>query len=656
MQLYSQLSCIAESHTRAVNTDSALLEALNNRIVDLYATVLLYVMELVWFHSDEVNVYLLSELQVSRTVSMQRIKQAETNLLLLDEDIIPEPLEDLLATGQGDDVTLDDKKELIPQDIKELLEDLHVDPSSGLLRILSEDNIAMQELYHILLSLEAYQRFLDWNADCDNVLWITGEAGQGKSLLLTGVVQAPWRPKQTDAKPSYVSFFFFDYSRPPYDNVAAAIKNLIWFVIAKRPSLSRHLKGKRETTGKKHFDDPNDFPALSSVFFDMLEDEMFPNVHYIVNALDEASYSDGSRDIGTFLDLISTSVNGKSSGRIRWLISSDNSEKMKQAMDGRKSFHLDLGTDIPNIEYTVDSYIHGQVSRLATHKGYDDALKDIITRELFKVSCGNYLWVDVVCAALTDEDIWHAEDFLKQLTGNPDLRSLYGYMGNRIRDLPRDGKFCVEVLRVMSLVRRSLLVEELESLVRLAPRVNLRAIIQKCSGFLRISEGFVSFHHQSAREYVRECFLNNTTRLEFHAALTSRCLEALAVRLSNKNIGQQDCGKVAQTGPTRTAANGQYSLIHWITHLYEICKALATYKLKERTRWAVTWYNVKQFLENDFVPWVDVLRRENILITAASKLQKVDLCLEGKVSTPINQKKSSRSNISHVTLALMISK
>lgn len=631
MRWYSLLPSIPEKQARDSNSSSRLLEALNDRIVDLYGAVLLYLMQLVCSLWQIDDFYLWRRLQ-SRTVTLETIKQAERDLQLLDENWIQKPLRKLLAATRTESANLDREQDSLPEETRELLEDLHVvDPRPGLSRIIREQNSSMQQLYLWLLSTEKYKQFLDWNPIYNKVLWMTSEAGQGKTLLLTSVVQALWGRKQADEKKFCLAFFFFDYSHPQYDNIAAALKNLIWFLLHQQPSLTRYLKRKCKATERKHFDDPNDFPALSNIFFDMLGDETFPNVYFIVDALDEASYNDNTSEIQEFLDLISLST--KSSEKIKWLISSNNSEKMKRVFEGLTNSHLDLGADM-STKAAIDTYIQERVSDLATDKAYDDELKDIITRELCKVSSGNYLWVDIVCTALRDEDIWHIEDFLKVLSEKPTLRGLYRFMGNRIQDLPWDRKFCIEVLRVMGVVQHSLQIGELESLVRLAPRVNLKVILQKCSAFLRISQDLVSFRNQSAREYVRERFLGNTTILEFHAALTSRCLETLAKHLPSKSTGQPGGITTAQIGQLRTTADWNYALLHWITHLHEICKALGNRTLREKMRWGVTWRNVQNFLQNHFIPWVDILLRENKLSSATAQLQMVDLCLEERASNP----------------------
>ncbi|KAI0168843.1 WD40-repeat-containing domain protein [Hypoxylon sp. FL1284] len=302
---------------------------------------------------------------------------------------------------------------------------------------------------------------------------------------------------------------------------------------------------------------------------------------------------------------------------------------MKQARQGRNNFHLDLGRDVPKMKDTVDSYIHDRVVSLAEEKAYDDELREMVVRELRSVSCGNYLWVDVACAALRDVDMWHIEDFLKLLAANLDLRSLYRCLGSKIKDI-MDGNLCLEVLTIMSVVWRSVRVEELESLVRLPPRVNLRAIIHKCSAFLRNPEDLVSFHHHSVREYVRERFLDKVTTWECHAALTGRCLESVAAQLPSTSIRQHEDKNQTQADQVHAISSGHYALLHWITHLHEVCKTIGTDTIRERECWGVTWRNIRRFLEYNFISWVNVLLKERKLVAAASKLQEVELCLGEK--------------------------
>ncbi|KAI0168844.1 hypothetical protein GGR52DRAFT_493168 [Hypoxylon sp. FL1284] len=316
MQWCSFLPTVPGSLARAGAIDSARLGSLKSRILDILVTVLLHIIRLVVrYHVDQIGI-LIKDDPGNRKKSMERIHQAEANLQLLDEDLIQGQLEDFLSRRRKSKA-LDSSKELVPPKVQELLDGLHVDPRPGLSRVAREQNRAILEMYPLLDQIEEYRQFRYWNATYDKVLWITGDAGQGKSPLATSVIEDLSGRKQAGAEQSYVSFFFFDYSSPQYDNAAAAVRNLIWFVLTKQPSLSQYLEKKQETTGRKHFDHPNDFPALSSVLLDMLGDDDFPNVHYIVNALDEASYGDVSRGIDKLLDLTSTTTGHKPLKKVR---------------------------------------------------------------------------------------------------------------------------------------------------------------------------------------------------------------------------------------------------------------------------------------------------------------------------------------------------
>lgn len=603
---------------------------LSTRITNLYAAVLSYVMNLVChFRRLDLDFPNKTFLPRDQSQTLQEIKHAEEILPLFNEDLVRLPLEKLYVASKKSTAS-SDEKEQVSEENRELLNDLHVvDSRSGMSSSHDEQSRVAHELYHLLLSTEQYRSFLDWDKPENQLLWISGAAGQGKTTLLTGVVQSLSTKEQKQHDCQCLSFFFFDYSRPGYDNAAAALRNLIWHLLIQQPSLAPHLEKKRETTGRKHFDSPNDFLALSGVFYDMIGDEDFSKTYFVVGTLNEYSSEKGQPGSDDLVDLITTST--KVTKNIRWLVSSNYSEKIKMAFEGH-SRCLDMRADLHDSSAAVNNYIRDEVSRLALDKAYDEELKTTVADALRERSLGNLLWINIICTALRAEDIWHVESFLDEIKEIKDLKFLYHHMLKRIQDLPKDAGSCREVLQTMAVVRQSLHVNELKPLLRLAPRVDLMAILQKCSALLQVRNNVVSFRHQSARDHVREHFLDPTSTLESHVELTHRCLDVLANSLTTRSSGEMQVIHMNRARPGRddTSAADNYASLHWMTHLYEICKTSDDANSKQVISRTST--KVQLFLEEHFLPWVYALLEEGQLPIAAVRLQKVDLFLQGKVS------------------------
>ncbi|KAI2615576.1 WD40-repeat-containing domain protein [Hypomontagnella submonticulosa] len=619
MQWYSILPSLLKDQANR-STDLPLL--LQAKILDLYTAILLYAIQLVCSHSGSMNWDFMA-MSSSRIPALETIISAEKALPLFNEHWVKVPLQQVLQEAKeenGDSMDPEQKAESLPKSIRDLLNDLHItDPLLGLSMIPGERSRALHELYPLLLSSEHYRRFLDWRTPYSKILWITSDAGQGKSMLLSGIVRALLRPMQGEEQPR-LSFFFFDYSRQESNNVAAALKNLIWLLIINYPSLSRHLEEKRESTQREYFDNPNDFLVLSSVFYSMIRDEEFPRTYFVVDALDESVGSDGQFGVDDFLSLITSSMS--SSEKVRWLVSSNGSDKMVTAFQRHQTERLNPYTDIKGMSTVFDKYVYDKVEKISSEKNYDDELRAEAMKKLGELCRGNYLWVDIVCTELLAEDVWHVDNFLRRLQRIRDLDDLYSHMGNQIQKMPKDASLCNKVLKIMAVAEQSLHITELNYLVQLGRRVDLEKILQKCSVFLQVRDGIVSFQHQSARDYVRSHLFAPEFVSASHVALACRCLEYLATRLADKD-DQRDNPKIAPV------ADG-YSLLHWITHLFHLSNILGHSKIRDKTRWYMIIKKVQWFIDEHVLQWVDVLIREGQLTLAAAKLQKVDLCLQKK--------------------------
>lgn len=633
MQWYSMLPSLLGDKDVHIERGPSLHSALSNKIVDIYTAILFSLMQLVCSYSGDIEL-ILTVRSHSRISVLETITDAEKALSLFNGHRTSVPLQKLLMDAREYNMKPERETGLLSEQTKGLLNDLHVtDPRLGLPNLRNDGSQAIHKVYPLLHHMEQYRQFLDWENPYDKIFWITSDAGQGKTLLLTSIVRLLSEHQQQEEQPS-LSFFFFDYSRPECDNVAAALKNLIWLLLVNQPSLSLHLEEKRNSIGRKYFDDPNDFLVLSSVFYDMINDKSFSNTYFVVDALDESFCDEEQFGVADFLSLITFSM--ESSKKVRWLVSSNNSSRMKKAFEGRETEHLDLHTDASGVGATIDNYIHDKVAQIACDKSYDDELRTIVVETISKLCCGDYIWVDIVCTALRAEDVWHVEEFLGGLESIKNLTGLYAHMRIQIQKIPKDAKFCNKVLQIMAVAERPLHIDELNHLVQLGPRVNLRIILQKCSPFIRVHDSIVSFQYQSARGYVRTHVILHIDILNTHVLLARRCLEYLIISLGEKNgRKEQDNGSMlAPVGHRNTPATGNYATLHWITHLFELSKYLGHRNLRDKFLWSMIWSKVQRFVEGHFLQWVEVLIREEQLTIAAANLQKVDLCLQKRVRSP----------------------
>ncbi|SPO03471.1 uncharacterized protein DNG_06154 [Cephalotrichum gorgonifer] len=604
---------------------------LRARILELYKAILSFEMNIVCCHSGTLAFSFPASIdrsQEPKPISLKTIANAEEALPLFSQELVLLPFKKQIlqfaekTSRRQDDPTLEARSESSEsaegssEDDAEVLNDLHVDrPKLKTLPSVKESQ-RMRCLHSMIDTRREYLDFREWEKADSTLLWIRGSPGQGKTMLLKSIIQAISGAERRDSTAQCIAFFFFDYRNPGANNPAAALRHLLWSLLTRQPTLVKHLKSKRSTTGRTTFDDPGDFFALSGVLHDMIKDEDFLETYLIIDALDECSSEDGQPSLVDFLRLIQELTQQPT--RARWLVSSNVSSVIQSAL--RQGSHIAIDPSLPGCSDAIRSYIETRVGELAKAKAYDDELAGVIVATLDVQASGNYLWVNAVCDALKAEEKWYAESVLDEVKDFNGLDPLYEHLMGKLESLPRnDWKFCLEILGTMATANQSLHLSELEELVLLEPRVNLRNIVEKCSCFLDIAlDGTVSFHHQTARDYVREKI---PTASRSHAELTHRGINSLIKIFANRTLG------------VRALATSSFLSLYWINHLYEMVREVAVGDeggdnielFTEASKGVVL------FLKEHFLSWFEALNLENQLEKAAILLQKVDLLLNAKV-------------------------
>ncbi|KID86073.1 ribosome assembly protein 4 (RSA4) [Metarhizium guizhouense ARSEF 977] len=246
-------------------------------------------------------------------------------------------------------------------------------------------------MYRALFSTKEYEFFQGWDSTTEpenQLLWVRGETGVGKTMLLTGTVRALLPATAQDkSDPCFLSFYFFDHAKKGSNNAASALRTIIWLILVYQPDLCTHLTRKLDSTRRRHLNDPNDFLALSAIFYDMIEDERIAKTYIVVDVLDQCMSCNGQPGVDDVLALITKSL--KLSKRIKWLVSSDESERFKSTFLNIGCRHVDLSQGLLGMDVAMHDYIAAKVRDLARTNKYDEELEEEVIRELHSASQGN---------------------------------------------------------------------------------------------------------------------------------------------------------------------------------------------------------------------------------------------------------------------------
>ncbi|KAM0270876.1 hypothetical protein ACHAQH_009277 [Verticillium albo-atrum] len=404
-----------------------------------------------------------------------------------------EELQDIISAIQQQT----SRQEEIQQDAgdRRCLKDLSVtDPRHDKARIQSTKGGLLEDSYCWILN---HADFLSWLDDPQSrLLWIKGDPGKGKTMLLCGIID---ELNKTTIETNQPAYFFCQATDERLNSATAVLRGLIYFLIDEEPPLISHVRTKYDKAGGSLFNDVNSWFALSQILTNMLSDPLLEHKVLIVDALDECV-----TDRQQLLDFISSSA---SLSRAKWIVSSRNWRAIEEIIDNAaQSVRLSLELNEASISAAVQIYILHKVEQLTTKKKYNSTTRDAVQHHLLSNANDTFLWVALVCQELADHKLRKRYTLDRLKSFPPGLDELYGRMMELMCDLD-DADLCKQILATVSVAYRPVTLKELAVLVGTLEGYEddlqlLEEDIGSCGSFLTLRDGFVYFAHQSAKDFL----------------------------------------------------------------------------------------------------------------------------------------------------------
>ncbi|EMR91224.1 putative beta transducin-like protein [Botrytis cinerea BcDW1] len=496
------------------------------------------------------------------------------------------------------------------------IQDLRLsDPRDDKKRIEDTKGGLLEGLYDWILENPDFQQ---WRKEQQSrLLWIKGDPGKGKTMLLCGVIN---ELEKSEAKSVVLSYFFCQATDSRINYATAVLRGLIYLLVDQQRSLISHIRKKYDETGKSLFEDANAWVVLSKIFINILQDPSLDYVYLIVDALDECVV-----DLSKLMDLIVQT--SSMSPRIKWIVSSRNWLNIERTLDtATQKLRLCLELNEKSISAAVATFIQFKVEWLATRNKYSNDTREAIQQHLMLNANGTFLWVALICQELSNISKWKA---LQKLTAfPPGLDALYRRMLDQIID-SEDAELCKSILAVVSAVYRPLTLDELITFVNMPNGVAgdyevLSEIISLCGSFLTLRERTISFVHQSARDFLiekasRDIFL--PTIEDMHSKIFSRSLQAMSPILRRDIYNLRAPGisidQFKQPDPD-PLATVRYSCLYWVDHLFECdAEGIIYNNLKDNG-------SVHKFLRQSFLYWFEALSLMRSLPNGILMIRKLE--------------------------------
>ncbi|KAI0162917.1 hypothetical protein BJ166DRAFT_481863 [Pestalotiopsis sp. NC0098] len=502
---------------------------------------------------------------------------------------------------------------------KQCLLDLYVtDPHTDKKRIEETKGGLLEGSYSWILEHDDFIRFR--NSPQSRLLWIKGDPGKGKTMLLCGILD---RIKSNSS--DSLSYFFCQATSNKLDNAVSVLRGLIWDLVRQNPSLSKHVRQKYDIAGKDLFIGANAWHDIRDIASAILADSSLNNATIVVDALDECN-----TDRERLLDFI---VNSPS---VKWIVSSRNWLDIEAKLGSAKHMnrlHLEINEEA--VATAVAYYIQSKVNQLGEAKKYDKETKDAVRTYLTHNANGTFLWVALVCQELADEKVRRRSTISKLKLFPPGLDALYTKMIEKISESD-DTEICYEILALMSTVYRPIDVEELRGLNRSIKEFDqdeVQEIIALCGSFLTLRENTIYFVHQSAKDFLLEKATNKILSSgikDQHFKIFTDSLDLLGNTLRRDIYDLRNPGypiSQVETPSPDPLASIRYSCVYWADHLQNAEDVIQTGLHRQSV---VT--DTLRFLKTGFLQWLEALSLMHNIPEGVKAIQKLERVLANSAS------------------------
>ncbi|ETS79015.1 hypothetical protein PFICI_08868 [Pestalotiopsis fici W106-1] len=253
-----------------------------------------------------------------------------------------------------------------------------------------------------------------WDAAPDScLLWITADAGCGKSVIAKFIVEHLLTQSRESLAPRNICHFFFKEGLDDQDNAASAVSNLLHQIYSAQSSLIKHAMKRYTTMSLSTF---KAFPTLWSIFLDTVNDPDLNATIMVLDGFDECekgSLKQMSKALASYFDRAALQAMMDSKLKVILLSRPDNTIQQTLQLWGRQESRI---SHAPMQQQQQPLYklrlmaedeslaIARDITRFAKDKigawGQSSALSEDVLQQLEKTLIGRsdftFLWISIV--------------------------------------------------------------------------------------------------------------------------------------------------------------------------------------------------------------------------------------------------------------------
>lgn len=469
--------------------------------------------------------------------------------------------------------------------------------------------------------------FQSWRGERKKrILWLKGEAGNGKTTQVCGIID---ELEKDINNPHFLSFFFCHGTDSRNNTAIAILRGLVYILVQQQPLLLKYTRATLKQLAKGSNKDAVAWESLSIVFTELLGHPLIRRrgACFIIDGLDACT------DLQTMLALIAKAALYP---HVKWFISCRSSSDIEQYPVGSSqetAIHLDPPPQV--IPATISAIIRDRMSRITLSEADYAEVVTLVENHLENAN-GKFLWTILVLRAL--ENGLECNRLLELRAYPPDVESLYVQSAERIKDSAH-GHICLRLLALATITQRPLNTREASLLLEIQDdttddQISLVEVVRQAAVFLIIHHETIHFVHSSAKAFLLSTLRGSNNMFadilsSMDNNIVSRSLDMMSTILRRDIYKLQRPGitidQVKQPQPDPLAAI-QYSITGWIDHLGD------SYRNDTNS------FNecLHRFLQENYLHWLEalsLLQRVPEGVRAFKKLQDLYVSCVNGIST-----------------------
>ncbi|KAK1834524.1 hypothetical protein QBC39DRAFT_18053 [Podospora conica] len=422
------------------------------------------------------------------------------------------------------------------------------------------------------------------------VLWVKGDAGKGKTMLLCGAIDViKPDPAQTDET---LPYFFCQNS-----SALSVIKGLLAMLVHQQPSLRRHVRECYGNAGQATLQMLRGL--LIKILAALSADPTKPPTYLFIDALDKCHQNR--------TQLLALILESASIDRVKWFVTSRAWDEIEHHLGSRQAKEVEI-IDLNEHDQAVSSAIEAYIDRRALSLIADDTTqRQIIVGLRSKARNVAFPPAVLFANALQRLSASRQQELLNHPGTIAGVNDFYEQIAEDIQHQSQEtSELCRHVLAFAVIAYRPLTHAELRYLTALDDEVGERAL-RLCRHFFALDDS-VCVLEQPAKEFLsrkqdNRLFPNGFGK--YHGELFSGSIKAMSMTL-RRNLYklQHPNAPVPSLSPSEEAplVNIRYMCAYWIDHLLEARSARPGKEFHDQDIQDLTG-----FLTGHYLHWLEAL-------------------------------------------------